>query len=61
MDDLPLDIIRYIIPFTYNVQPKELLDEIKTYRGILRMPNGHRITPQMLDYFAYMGSFQYVS
>jgi hypothetical protein len=25
----PDDIIRYIIPFTYNIQPSELLQQIK--------------------------------
>lgn len=31
IDKLPLDIVRYIIPFTYNVQSKTLLEEIKWY------------------------------
>ena len=28
---LPIDIIRYIIPYTYNIQNKELLVDIKNY------------------------------
>ena len=31
LDKLPIDIIRYIIPFTYNIQDKMLLDDIGNY------------------------------
>ena len=32
IDRLPVDIVRYIIPFTYKVQPKALLEQIKSHR-----------------------------
>ena len=31
LDNLPIDIIRYIIPLTYNIQNKLLLDDICDY------------------------------
>ena len=31
LDKLPIDMIRYIIPFTYNIQNKMLLDDICNY------------------------------
>ena len=36
MEILPLDIIiNHIIPYTYNIQPKFLLEEIKNYHKII--------------------------
>ena len=31
MNVLPMDVVRYIIPYTYNVQNKTLLNDIKNY------------------------------
>jgi hypothetical protein len=31
IDKLPMDIIHHIIPYTYNFQKKDLLDDIKNY------------------------------
>ena len=30
---LPIDIIQYIIPYTYNLQNKKLLDDIVNYKN----------------------------
>ena len=59
VDRLPSDIVRYIIPFTYQTQPKELLEQIKSQPRFYRFSSGHKITVNMMLIMELMGGLQF--